>query len=90
MATRKKAPAKSARPRKRSPRSIEKAIRTTETKVHAAVHAVLRKAGLPGVKVHSIHYAVDPNVMTASGCQNCDLATHTCVQSPNGWVCVPN
>lgn len=89
MASRKKVSSISVGTRKRSPRSMEKAIRATDAKVHAAVHAVLRKAGLPGVKVHSVHFLVDRDVMTGPGCVDCDLATHHCVLTPNGYVCLP-
>ena len=89
MVTRKKASSVTLGTRKRSPRSMEKAIRATDAKVHAAVHAVLRKVGLPGVKVHSIHFSVDRDAMTGPGCANCDLVTHHCVLTPNGYVCLP-
>ncbi len=89
MATRKKATAGPAQRRKRSPRAIEKAVRSTDEKVRAAVHGVLRKAGLHGVTLHAVHYAVDSSAMTAGGCADCDLATNDCVLTPNGWVCVP-
>jgi hypothetical protein len=88
--TAKKATPGPVAPRKRSPRAMAKAIKDTETKVHAAVHAVLRKSGLNGVKVHSVNFSVAPSAMTAQGCQDCDLTTHNCVLTPDGWVCLPN
>jgi hypothetical protein len=89
MTTRKKAPSGSSRARKRSPRAMEKAVRSTDEKVRAAVHSVLRKAGVNGVTLHAVHYAIDPSAMTMSGCANCDLATNDCVLTPQGWVCIP-
>jgi hypothetical protein len=89
MATRNKASSVPSGTRKRSARSMEKAIRATDAKVHAAVHAVLRKEGLTGVKVHSVNFLVDRDAMTAPGCADCDLATHHCVLTPNGFVCLP-
>ncbi len=89
MTTRKKASSAPLGSRKRSPRSMEKAIRDTDAKVHAAVHAVLRKAGLTGVKVHSVNFLIDRDAMTAPGCADCDLATHHCVLTPKGYVCLP-
>lgn len=68
---------------------MEKAIRATDAKVRAAVHAVLRKAGLTGVKVHSVNFLIDRDAMTGPGCADCDLATHHCVLTPDGWVCLP-
>jgi hypothetical protein len=64
-------------------------VRSTDEKVRAAVHSVLRKAGLHGVTLHAVHYAVDPSAMTMSGCENCDLATNNCVLTPKGFVCIP-
>jgi hypothetical protein len=89
MAALKKAPSVSGRARKTSPRAMEKAIRSTDDKVRAAVHSALRKAGVNGVTLHAVHYAVDPSAMTMSGCANCDLAKNDCVLTPEGWVCIP-
>jgi hypothetical protein len=89
MATLKKAPSVSGRERKRSPRAMERAIRSTDEKVRAAIHSALRKAGVNGVTLHAVHYAIDPSAMTMSGCANCDLTTNDCVLSPEGYVCIP-
>ena len=90
MTTRKKASSAPPGTPKHSPASMEKAIRATNAKVHAAVHAVLGEAGLTGVKVHSINFSVDRDTMTAPGCEDCDLATHDCVLTPTGYVCLPS
>jgi hypothetical protein len=74
---------------KSSPAAIEKTIRSTEADVHAAVHAVLRKAGLHNVKVHSINFSIDAKTLTQPGCQNCDLSANDCVLTPEGFVCRP-
>jgi hypothetical protein len=84
MATRKKATSGLAPGRKRSSRAMENAVRSTDEKVRAAVHGVLRKAGLHGVTLHAVHYAIDPSAMTMPGCANCDLAKNDCVLTPEG------
>ena len=89
MATRKKATSGLVQGRKRSPRAVQMAVRSTDEKVRAAVHGVLRKAGLHGVTLHAVHYAIDPSAMTMEGCANCDLSKNDCVLTPDGWVCVP-
>lgn len=76
--------------RKRTPGSMAKALRNVESKVHAAVHSVLRKEGLHGVKVHAVHYAVEHSALTEPACPDCDPETQTCVMTPDGPVCLPN
>lgn len=76
---------------KRTPDEMAKAIHSKDAEVKAAVHAVLQNAGLQGVTVHSVHYAVAPEMMTAaSGCYPpCDPATEKCVSTGGSWQCVP-
>jgi hypothetical protein len=79
----------SSLPPKHSPASLQKSVRAINPKLHAAVNDVLGQAGLTGVKVHSINFSVDRDAITAPGCEDCDLTTHDCVLTPNGYVCLP-
>jgi hypothetical protein len=77
--------------RKRSPSAIAKALQNAGPKVHAAVHAALRRAGIDGVKVHAVHYAVQPAAMSAPCCPDCDLSKNDCVWTPDeGYICKPS
>jgi len=90
MATKKKLDTKGEVTPKRTPDEMAQAIHNNNADVRKAVHAVLHKAGLHGVTVHSMSFSVDPDVMTTSACfPPCDLTKEKCVSVGGSWKCVP-
>ena len=90
MTTKKKSAGTGAVPPKRTPDEMAKAIHSNDADVRDAVHAVLQKAGLHGVTVHSVSFSVDPDMMTGSACfPPCDLSKEKCVSVGGTWQCVP-
>jgi hypothetical protein len=71
--------------------SIEHALRTHHAAMAEAVHTVLRNAGVPGLTVHSIRFAMADDSDHCQG--SCDPASERCVPQSSGgevtWVCVP-
>jgi hypothetical protein len=82
---------KMADEKKQSRSGIELALRTHHAAMAEAVHTVLRNAGVPGLTVHSIRFAVANGTDHCQG--SCDPNTERCVPQSSGgdvtWVCVP-
>jgi hypothetical protein len=90
MSTKKKSAGGSKIPSKKTPDEMAQAIHSKDADIRDAVHAVLKKAGLHGVTVHSVSFSVDPGSMTTSGCfPDCDPTTEKCVSVGGSWQCVP-
>lgn len=90
MMTPKKKTTQAGAPAKRTPNAMAKAIHSKDAEIRKAVHAVLRKAGLHGVTVHSIHFAVAPEMMSAPACPGgCDPTTSQCLSVGGTMKCVP-
>jgi hypothetical protein len=53
---------------KLTPEQVHKSIRSEHEQIRKAAHGVLEKAGLRGVKIHSIQYSVPRSLVTEPMC----------------------
>jgi hypothetical protein len=66
-------------------------IRRHHTRIARHIHGVLRDAGLKGVKVHSLRFAVASNAFSGPGCVPPCPPGQTCIVDSSGgtvqWRC---
>lgn len=83
----------SARTVPRSREELADAIHSKHPHITKAIHKVLSNAGLTGVSLHSIRFAVEHDAVSGSGCNPPCQPDEVCVVDSSGgvvrWVCVP-
>jgi hypothetical protein len=94
MAKKKRPPKKATRARKSTRAALRKAVGSEHANLTEAVHAVLRKAGLPAeLTLHSIRLSIAHGALSGPGCNPPCRADQDCVLDSNGgevrWVCIP-
>ena len=70
---------------------LARTIRKHHARLTRHIHGALRDAGLRGVKVHSLRFAVASNAFSGAGCVPACPPDQTCILDSSGgtvrWVC---